>query len=299
MSPYLRHTLRRALLMASALVLLAATGWLISPFTRALRQGQEAAGLHYPVPELDRQDALSQQLAVFCLGGLRTLAAEILSLDATNAWMKRDWPRAEKRWSAATTLAPHRLNYWVSASRDMATNAAGDVAHDRRLSEQEQAVQQRHYIDAGERFLLKGIAHNPDSILLHARLGDLYSDLYRRPRFAKAAEAYRRAVALGASPLYERQVFYNLCRIRGREKEAWELGRQLWQNPQNHVPSVRVLLFVLQHKIEVPAEERLSPEQLFGSPEQAVRYLNLFVRNSLHYPTTGIQEYLKQMTNDE
>lgn len=286
------HTLQQALRMAASLALLAVAGWMIRPFSSALRNRQDDAGLHYPAPRLDRQDALSQQLALFSLGGLRTLAAEIMSLDATNAWMKRDWERAEHRWEAVTTLAPHRQNYWISASRDMATNAAGDVAHDRRLSEYEQEAQRRHYIGAGERFLLKGIANNPQSILLHIRLGDLYSDLYRSPRFAKAVEAYRRAVELGAPALYERQEFYNLCRIRGREKEAWQLGRKLFENPQNHVPSVRALLFVLQQKIEVPEEERLSVEQLFGSHSQAVHDLGPFVNNSLRYPTTGINEFL-------
>lgn len=280
--------------MLGSVLLLAAGGLALSPFVGHLRTKQFAAGLHYPAPEIDRQDALSQQLAFFCLGGLRTLAAEILALDATNAWMKRDWPRAERRWNAVTTLAPHRINYWVNGARDLATNAAGDVLNDHRLSEYERATQERHYIDAGERFLLKGIANNPENVLLHVRLGDLYSDLYRRPRFAKAAEAYHRAVELGATPLCQRQEFYSLCRIRGREQEAWQLGRKLFQDPQNRVPSVRALLFVLQNKVSPPESERLGIEQLFDSREKAKRTLKLFLNNTLRYPATGIAEFLQQ-----
>lgn len=285
--------------MFCALLLLAAGGMAISFLSAKVGNAQLEQGLRRPAPQLDRKDALSQQIAMFSLGGLRSLAAEIMALDATDAWMKRDWARSQQRWETVTALAPHRVNYWISASRDMATNAAGDIASDYRFNEHEQEVRWRYYIDRGEDFLLKGLANNPDSLLLNVCLGDFYSDLYRRPRFGKAVDAYRRAKGLGASSLYQRQEFYNLCRIRGREKEAWELGRDLFKDVRNRVPSVRSLLFVLQHKIEVPPEERLSVEDLYGSREKARREMETFVHNSLQFPTTGMQEFLKQNASAE
>ena len=278
-------------LLLAGLVLMAG-GWLVQPLVQTTLQDQNRQGLRLPPPRISKRDAFSQQIAFFTLGGLRSLAAEITALDATNAWIKRDWERADARWGTVTMLAPRRVNYWASASREMATNAAGDILSNDRLNSHERAVRARHYIDRGEQYLLQGIANNPDSPLLHARLGDFYSDLYRRPRFRKAAEAYARAVELGAPPLYERLRFYSLCRIRGAEREALVLGRRLFADPRNHVPALRTLIFVLQNKLDLPEDERLSPEQIFGTRKRAIRDLRTFRRNTLLYPTYGIEEYL-------
>lgn len=275
-----------------AVLMLLGSGLVVQPLNRAVSREQQAQGLQLPPPRIAQRDAFTQQLAFFTLGGLRSLAAELTSLDATNAWSQRDWPRADARWQTVTTLAPRRVNYWASASREMATNAAGDILSKENLSPRERTVQSRHYISRGEYYLQQGIANNPKSPLLYARLGDFYSDLYRRPEFAKAATAYARAVELGAPQIYARLRFYNLCRIRGREQEALDLGRRLFTNPHNNVPALRTLIFVLQHKLNLPEGQRLSIEQLFGTHKRARRDLNTFRRNSLLYPTNGIEEYL-------
>ena len=275
-----------------ALVMLMAGGLIVLPLSRHIAEHQQQEGLQLPPPRIAKKDAFTQQLAFFTLGGLRSLAAEITSLDATNAWLKRDWPRADARWQTVTTLAPRRVNYWAAASREMATNAAGDFLSNSRQDERERNMQARHYIERGEDYLLRGIANNPTSALLYARLADFYSDLYRRPQFGKAAEAYAKAVELGAPNIYNRLRFYNLCRIRGREREAYTLGRKLFEDSRNHVPALRTLLFVLQNKLELPEAERLSTEQIFGTHKRAIRDLRTFRHNTLLYPTTGIDEFL-------
>ncbi len=278
---------------ATAIALLAVGGYLLSLPSAALKQHEVNNGLLREPVHLNRKDALSQQLAFFSLGGLRSLAAEILTLDATGAWMERDWHRLQQRWEAITTLNPQRLNYWISAARDMGINAAADVSNDKRRSIHERAVLSRAYFERGVQFLKDGIANNPHSALLYAHLGDLLSDLYRRPQFAAAAEAYKKAVQLGAPEIYRRQHFYNLCRIRGKEKEAWELGKKLYSNPRNRMPSVKSLLFVLQNKLNIPPAEAYSIAELFGNDEKALQTLRQFEHNSLMFPTHGIKKYLE------
>ncbi len=280
--------------IAAAVLMLLAGGLLLHPLTGAISRAQQEQGLRLPPAHISTRDAFSQQLAFFTLGGLRSLAAEITALDATNAWIKRDWERADSRWGTVTTLSPRRVNYWAAAARDMATNAAGDYLNNEHYSERERHLRSRHYISRGESYLLQGIANNPQSMLLHARLGDLYSDLYRNPQFGKAAQAYARAVELGAPQLYNRMRFYNLCRIRGREAEALELGRALFADPHNRVPALRTLLFVLQNRLNLPEAERLSTEELFGTRKRALRDLRTFRRNTLLYPTNGIDEFLQE-----
>ncbi len=275
-----------------ALLMLLVGGLVLQPLNRAVSHAQHTRGLQLPPPRIAQKDAFTQQLAFFTLGGLRSLAAELTSLDATNAWSHRDWPRADARWQTVTTLAPRRVNYWVAASRDMATNAAGDILSRDNINRRDRTMQAHHYIKRGEDYLLSGLANAPDSPLLYARLGDFYSDLYRRPEFGKAAAAYARAVELGAPQIYSRLRFYNLCRIRGREQEALALGRELFADPRNNVPALRTLIYVLQHKLNLPPEQRLSIEQLFGNHKRARRDFNTFRRNTLLYPTNGIEEYL-------
>ena len=92
--------------------------------------------------------------------------------------------------------------------------------------------------------------------------------------------------------MYHRWVFYNLCRIRGREQEAWELGCRLYQEERHRSPSLRCLLLVLQHKLNIPAEQRFTLEQLFGSRSRALKHLRPFLHNELRFPTNGIKELL-------
>ena len=287
----LRRALTTTLHTLLGLALLGVGGLVLQPFSAQVRRAEEQAGLLSAFPAITG-DAMAEQLLFFTLGGLRSLAAEVLTLDATTAWLQRDWPRAERRWQMITTLCPQRPNYWINAARDMATNAAGHALNNAELAPGEQIQLARSYIARGERFLKDGLAQLPQNPLLYMRLGDLYADLNRNPSFARAAEAYHAAVERGASPLYRRLEFYNLCRIRGREQEAWALGRELYNSGAQRVPSLLCLLFVLQHKIDVPEAERLSPTQLFGSQMKAHRDLRNFLHNQLRFPVTGIREYL-------
>lgn len=290
------HTKRRSVLTAlCALVGMGAAGALLLPWAGRLGQEQLSAGLQYPPPPIERTDALAQQLTLFSMGGLRTFAAEILAMDATSAWLQQDWPRARARWQQITTLCPHRVNYWIRASRDMAKNAVAHTQEREDLGEHERAVMRKDYLDTAETLLQHGIANNPEDALLRLELAGFYEDLARRPQFAKAAEAYRDAIEHGASPMYWRWVFYNRCRIRGQEQDAWQLGRALFEQERHRSPSLRCLLFVLQAELgdAVPAAERLSPEQIFGTQKKAADYLRTFLHNDLRFPTRGIREYLE------
>lgn len=289
------HALRLFLSAAAAAVLLALGGKLLRPHEDALRAVQDAAGLHHTSPDFRRADALGQQLVLFTLGGLRTLAAELLAMDATSAWLEQDWPRARERWQQITTLCPHRINYRIRAARDMAKNAVAhvrDEAEKGHLSPADAELAERGYMAAAEHFLQSGIADNPDSAILRLELGSFYDDLARRPQFTKAVEAYRGALEHGAPAMYERWVFYNLCRIRGREQEAYTLGRRLFESDKHRTPSVRCLLFVLQHKLNIPSGAALSVEALFGTHTKAKQELHRFRHNDLRFPVNGIDAYL-------
>ena len=290
-----RHRLpRRAGVWAAALALLAAGGALLALPSARVATMETALGLIRPLPPQERGDALAQRLSFLTLGGLRALTAELLTADATDAWLVQDWPRAQKRWRQITTLAPQRPNYWMRAARDMTRNAVAHALGRKDLEPPAKAALAQAYLESGERFLLDGAASNPQNPLIWLELGNMYENTARRPQFAKAAEAYSRALELGAPPMYRRWVFYNLARIRGREQEAYDLGMRLFDEPAARTPSLRCLLFVLQNKLDIPQAQRLSVQQLFGDGQRARRQLSSFLHNDLRFPTTGVAEFLGQ-----
>lgn len=285
------HSMGVSLLVA--LIACGLFGLLMRGWQQDLRKKFIEQKLLYPLTVNKGSDTLSSQLAIFTLGGLRSLSAEILALDATDAWSKKDWQRVEQRYAQMTILAPRRVNYWVSAALEMNSNAAGDSAWKRGLSALEIAYKKSYFTQRGEQFLLDGITHNPNSAILYSRLGDHYSDLNRHPQFAKAVQAYKSAVQLGASAMQERNIFYNLCRIRGKEKEAWELGKKIFQSDHKYqASSVRCLLFVLENKLKIPEAQRIPLDKLFGNPQRMQRILRGYLNNTLRFPSDGIKAYL-------
>lgn len=304
-----RRKYRQAKTYCLAMATLIGGGWLLSVPANKLYQQQVEQDLQPPPQELRMADALSQQLAFFTLGGLRSLAAEIMTLEATDAWSQKDWPRALSRWESATTLAPRRVNYWLHAAHDMAYNATASVASDPRLSPTEQTAEFDKYLQLGENFLQKGAACNPNNWRLLCTLADLYDSEHHKPDYRKAVAARQRGIELGAPASQLRFLFYDMSRVKGMEAEAWKLGRRLFDDAEQRTPSLCSLLFVLQHRIQVPAEEALSAdaiyrplaEQHIGRPlteEEMMQYiaesLELMYDNTLHYPITGIRPYLKQ-----
>lgn len=296
-TPFTRRRIRLRRLVAAALVaaVFLLFGLLMRPWTKAIAHEERERKLLVEIAAPPSEDTLARQLSLLGLGGLRSLAAEILGLDAVNAWSRRDWNALEARYRQIVTLCPSHANYWVTGARHLAYNAAGDVLSNDDLPSWEQSLQARQWFRKGLRFLREGIAFNPENSMLYVRLGDFLSDLNRRPDFAASAAAYRRAVELGAPDLYRRWEFYSLCRTPGKEREAWALGRELFRDEKHRQPSLLCCLFALQNKLNLPEGERLSLTGLFGSEARARRLLGPYLHNTLRFPTDGVAAAIKRL----
>lgn len=293
----LRHApLRRCLRQLPALLILAAGGAALSLASAPLREEQTERKLRLPPVRIDGRDALSQQLALFSLGGLRSLAAEMLVLDATDAWLKNDWPRARRRWQAVTTLSPHRVNYWARASQEMARNAAAQVRADRSLDLHRRAELAQEYRRCGEQFLIDGLKNNPNDPTLLLESARFCNDVALPPRYAEAADLYARAADNGAPEYYRRWQLYSLCRLHNRKEESLSIARRMFEDPKHRSPSLCCILFDLQEELDVPEEQRLSLEQIFGSRSQGLRELRDYLRNDLGYPVSGVRRWFLQQS---
>ena len=82
---------------------------------RILEQEKNAGLLEEPV-NLSSSDYLEQQLAMVSLGGLRSLVAAVLSMEAFDCFLISDWTNLERRYNQITALAPHSDFYWDNGS---------------------------------------------------------------------------------------------------------------------------------------------------------------------------------------
>ena len=235
---------------------------------RILEQEKNAGLLEEPV-NLSSSDYLEQQLAMVSLGGLRSLVAAVLSMEAFDCFLISDWTNLERRYNQITALAPHSDFYWDNGSWHLGNNASSSYLDNKRLSPLERREGFRKYIQKGRDFLQKGIKANPGSWYLYSLLGNMYSDTYRQPDFEKAAEVYRKARELGAPALTARKEFYALARVPSKSREALKLGKELIKDPRNRVPSLVTNIFVLENRLHVPEKDRIPFRELYPTDEIA------------------------------
>ena len=90
---------------------------------RILEQEKNAGLLEEPV-NLSSSDYLEQQLAMVSLGGLRSLVAAVLSMEAFDCFLISDWTNLERRYNQITALAPHSDFYWDNGSWHLGSKRA-------------------------------------------------------------------------------------------------------------------------------------------------------------------------------
>lgn len=273
-------------------------GIILLPWERHIVMEEKVAHLLIPPPPEGTADALEQQLSIVSLGGLRSLVAAFLNIEAFDAFRTKNWVQLERRYRQIVTLAPHNPYYWDIGSWHLAYNAASSTKEDKKLSRAEQRKGHKDYIARGKSFLQQGIDNNPDDWLLYSKLGNMLSDPLRYPDYSAAAQAYQKSRQLGGSDIIARQEFYTRSRIPDQSAQAWQLGKKLFQEPENRQPSLVSTLFALQNKLNLPEAQRIPFHQLFPSDSLAIRYLRLQLKNGLGYPIDGVRAKLDELIED-
>ena len=218
---------------------------------------QKSEGFQLARLNLDLRGQLSQNSFVAALSGFRAVIADILWIQSLEVANREEWGRLKLMMDSATQLQPKSVIFWNMAHQRMALDAS--IAE--RLNEKKQPNEflrrkvEREYQQLGERYLLDGIEFNPDSALLYERLGDLYSRKFYD--HSKAAEAYAEACKRpGAMQYLRRSVVYEIEKVPGREKEAYQKLKALYdEGPQQHLPTVLILLNKLQRKLDIPKDQ--------------------------------------------
>src|SRR5260370_21220105 len=144
------------------------------------------------------------------------------------------------------------------AAWHMAWNASAAAMNDQlqpRLTLRVKA--QREYFALGQDFLERGIKNNPDKPQLYEALARLYRDKFSD--HARASEFFAKAAVLPGAPGYDKRFSaYELSHCEGREREAYERLRQLYnEGEKERLPTLLTRLKFLENKLAIPQDERM------------------------------------------
>jgi len=148
--------------------------------------------------------------------------------------------------------------FWDMAAWHMAWNASVAAMNDRtqpRLALRIKA--QREYFALGKDFLERGIKNNPGRPQLYESLARLYKEKYQD--HARASEFFAKAAAIPGAPSYDKRFSaYELSYCEGREREAYQRLRQLYDTGENErLPTLITRLKFLENKLNIAQDQRI------------------------------------------
>ena len=241
-----------------ALAVLIVMGLLKLPVERdlaALHRQEHFRGVEF---NLDLREKLGQLGFIAALSGFRAIVADALFIQAHAAWENTQWGRMLLLFRQITTLQPRVLLFWDTAAWHMAWNASVAAMNDTNQPRQALRVKaQREYFALGKDFLERGIKNNPDRPELYEALARLYKEKYKDHEHA--AEYYGKAAMLPeAAPWDRRFSAYELSNCEGREREAYERLRSLYdEGEKERLPTLVKRLKFLEDKLGIPQEQRI------------------------------------------
>ena len=246
----------KAYALATALLLV--FGAIRLPLEMALTREHRQASFGNVQLNLGLRSKIGQLGFLAALSGFRTLVADLLWIQAHTAWERVEYGTMYFMFNTITTLAPHNVGFWDGAAWHMAYNASVAVMNDPK--EKRIAVKlkkQREYFMVGREFLEHGIANNPKAYILHQNLGAIYRDKLNDNW--NAFLEYDKAAACPNAPTYEKRfAAYELSKVPGREKEAYERLRRLYDmGEQERLPSIERDLKRMEEVLNLPEEKRI------------------------------------------
>ncbi len=242
----------------AALGLLCLFGASVLPLQSRLQREAEAAHFHKTTLTINLRERIGQAGFLAALSGFRSPLAALLWIEAHTAWENTEWGRMAGLFETVTALQPRSLTYWDMAAWHMAWNAS--VAALQNVKQPSEALRtraQRAYIQLGKDFLERGILNNPDRPELHVQLGVLLRD--KMEDHCAAAEAFLKASKFPDAPPYAaRFAGYEMAKCPGREREAYDYLRKLYEEGEKQrLPSLINLLRQMESKLEIPASDRV------------------------------------------
>lgn len=247
--------MKRIVVALAALLLFGAVKF---PLEQALDQAHRNAYFRGAHLNLSLREQIGQGAFLAALGGFRGVIADILSLQANEAWQNTQWSRVILLYNQITTLEPRMTLHWEMAANYMAFDASVAALNDPHQPRQALRVKaSREYIQVGRDFLERGIRNNPDRHALYSRLGFLLMEKLKDHQ--GAYEAYTQAARLpGALGYEERFAAYELSKCPGKEAQAYALLVDLYRkSKREHTPTLLRRIKEMEEKPNILSEQRV------------------------------------------
>lgn len=224
--------------------------------TRYLREVK----LLSPPLDLGVRDSIGQMGFAASLGGLRSLVASLMYLQAYDAWANVDWARVDSYFRLTTSLQPRYDKYWDEAAWHMAYNAATNYLGRTELNPAVRGKLFHDHIQRGVDILQEGLRVLPESTRLWNTLAEVYERRVANP--TKAGDAYLKVYELSKDVRYGRLAAYQYAKTA--DPALWQKAYDLMKaayDQNKKTPSLINGMKNLEEKLDVPAEKRI-PEDM-------------------------------------
>lgn len=230
--------------------------------TRYLREVR----LLSPPLDMSVRDSIGQMGVAASLGGLRSLVASIIYLQAYTAWSNVDWPKVDSLFQLATSLQPRYENYWDEAAWQMAYNAASNYRNNQRINPALREKLYQDHVERGVEILKQALKALPDSARLWNTLAEVYGRRLEEPE--KAAECYLEVFRLIKDARFERFAAYQYAQTQKRElwQKAYDMLRTSYDAKQRP-PTLINTMKQLENQLNIPEAKRI-PEVVTATEPQ-------------------------------
>lgn len=254
-------------LKTTALLVFLLIGILKLPLEHRAQISLRESGCLRPPASFSLRENLGQMAFAASLGGLRSLVASVVYLQAYTAFERSNWAQVESLHSLTTQLQPNYPPYWDDAATRLAYDAASHFLYDAQRPTLYRHQLYRQYFERGVGFAEAGTTHLPNSKLLHQRLGEFYSRIVGSPEqkrltppdHLKAAEHFLAAHANGALDWTERAAAYELARLEDAP-EQWRTAYRILRRTYDQgyrLPTAINTLIDLENRLNIPPGQRI------------------------------------------
>lgn len=270
---FLLQRVPRPILVLCGLVLF---GVVRAPVEQNLRDRLVAANLLLPPPAQSAFEQMSQSALMGTLGGLRSLVATFLTLEAYDHFGVKAWDDLRQTYQIITALEPRDETHWVSVIWHLGINATANMEYDEKLPAFERQRRFKQYAFDAIDFAERGLGQIPDSAAIRLQLAEVYREKLKDD--CATARVYGDMIGLPDAPGYVRRFHgYFLARCPGKEKEAYDYLMALYrEGEQQHLPTLIKEIKKLEEMLAVPSPQRIpdgDPDRPKKAPKRPANVL--------------------------
>jgi hypothetical protein len=252
------------------LLLLAVFGVVRAPVEQRLRDRLVAANLLLPPPAQSAFEQMSQSALMGTLGGLRSLVATFLTLEAYDQFGVKAWDELRQTYQIITALEPRDETHWVSVIWHLGINATANMEYDERLPAFERQRRFQQYAFEAIDFAERGLEQIPESAAIRLQLAEVYREKLKDD--CATSRVYGDMIGLPDAPGYVRRFHgYFMARCPGKEPQAYAYLMALYREGEHqHLPTLIKEIKTLEEKLGVPSPQRI-PDADPDRPKKAPR----------------------------